>query len=146
MIPDSDFFTNNIVLFAALGVILVLIVRLEVKRAMRGFKSISPAEAVQLINKEDALVLDIREDNELAQGSIRGAKHLALSVLKQRVEDIQDHIEKPVITYCKAGNRSECACEILKKNKFLNVMSLKGGLEGWKTANLPVIKSRRHQM
>ncbi len=140
MIPDSDFFTNNIVLFAALGVILALIVRLEVKRAMRGFKTISPAEAVQLINKEDALVLDIREDNELVQGSIRGAKHLALSVLKQRVEDIQDHIEKPVITYCKAGNRSELACEILKKNKFLNVMSLKGGLEGWKTANLPVIK------
>ncbi len=140
MTLDPDFFTNNIVLFAALGIILALIVRMELKRALRGFKAISPAEAVQLINKEDALVLDIREGNELAQGVIRGSKHLALSVLKQQVEELQDYTEKPVIAYCKAGNRSEQACEILKKNNFSNVMSLKGGLEGWKTANLPVAK------
>ena len=140
MTPDSDFFTNNIILFAALGIILALIVRMELKRVLRGFKSISPAEAVQLINKEDALVLDIREGNELSQGVIRGSKHLALSVLKQQIEELQDHIEKPVIAYCKAGHRSEQACEILKKNNFTNVMSLKGGLEGWKTANLPVAK------
>ena len=140
MTIDPDFFTNNIVLFAALGIILALIVRMELKRALRGYKAISPAEAVQLINKEDALVLDIREGNELAQGVIRGSKHLALSVLKQQVEELQDYTEKPVIAYCKAGNRSEQACEILKKNNFSNVMSLKGGLEGWKTANLPVAK------
>ena len=140
MTPDSEFFTNNIVLFAALGIILALIVRMEIKRAMRGFKTITPAEAVQLINKEDALILDIREGNELAQGVIRGSKHLALSVLKQQVEELKDHVEKPVIAYCKAGTRSEQACEILKKNNFSNVMSLKGGLEGWKTANLPVSK------
>lgn len=140
MTPDSDFFTNNIVLFAALGIILALIIRMEFKRAVRGFKSVTPAEAVQLINKEDALVLDIREGNELAQGVIRGSKHLALSVLKQQVQELQDYTEKPVIAYCKAGTRSEQACEILKKNNFTNVMTLKGGLEGWKTANLPVSK------
>lgn len=140
MIPDTEIFTNNIVLFAALGVILALILRMEIKRAIRGFKSITPAEAVQLINKEDAVLLDVRESNELAQGSIRGAKHLELSVLKQRVDELQTYIEQPIIAYCKAGNRSNEACEILKKNNFSNVMSLKGGIEGWKTANLPVTK------
>ena len=140
MIPDTDFFTNNIILFAALGVILALIIRMELKRVMRGFKNVTPAEAVQLINKENAIVLDVRESNELAQGTIRGAKHLALSVLKQRVDELKSHTDQPVITYCKAGNRSNEACEILKKNNFTNVMSLKGGLEGWKTANLPVAK------
>ena len=140
MIPDSDFFTNNIILFAALGVILALIIRMELKRAMRGFKNVSPAEAVQLINKQDAIVLDVRESNELAQGTIRGAKHLALSVLKQRVDELKSHVDQPVIAYCKAGNRANEACEILKKNNFSNVMSLKGGLDGWKTANLPVAK------
>ena len=140
MTSYSDFITNNFVLFAALGVIIALILRLEIKRALRGFKVVTAAEAVQLINKEDAIVLDVREDNERLQGSIRGAKHLALSVLKQRLEELKEFAERPVITYCKTGNRSIEACEILKKNNFSNVMSLKGGIEEWRTSNLPVVK------
>ena len=138
--PYTDFIAGNFVLFAALGIIIALILRMEIKRALCGFKSVTPAEAVRFINKEDALVLDIRESNELGQGSIRGARHLALSVLKQRLEELHEYIEKPVIAYCKAGNRSTQACEILKKNNFSNVMSLKGGLEAWKMDNLPVVK------
>lgn len=140
MTLEPDFFVDNIVLFAALGIILALILRMEIKRAMRGFKSISPAQAVQFINKEDAILLDVREDNELAQGSIRGAKHLALSVLKQRIDDLKKHMKKPIIAYCKAGNRSTEACMILKQHNFTNVMFLKGGIEGWKMANLPMVK------
>ena len=140
MTSYADFVSNNIVLFAALGIIVVLIIRMEVKRALRGFKVVTPAEAVQLINKEDALVLDVREDSECVQGSIQGAKHLALSVLKQRVEELKNYVEKPVIAYCKNGNLSIQACEILKKNNFSNVMSLKGGIEGWRTANLPIAR------
>ena len=123
MISFSEFVTSNFVLFAALAVIVVLILRMELKRALRGFKVVSPAEAVQLINKEDALVLDVREDSECVHGSIKGAKHLALSVLKQRLEEIKNHLEKPIITYCKTGNRSLEACEILKKNNFLKINS-----------------------
>lgn len=140
MTPESSFFTENFILFAALGIILALILRMEIKRAMRGFKNITAAEAVQLINKEDAVLIDVRESNELTQGSIRNAKHMALSVLKQRVEELKSFADKPVIAYCKSGNRSNEACEILKKNNFTNVMSLKGGIEAWKVANLPVVK------
>ena len=140
MSPYSEFIANNIVLFAALGIILALILRLEIKRALRGFKVVTPAETVQLMNREDALLLDVREDNERVQGTIKGAKHLALSVLRQRVEELKEFTEKPVIAFCKTGNRSQEACEILKKNEFTNVMSLKGGLEAWRTVNLPVVK------
>ncbi len=140
MTPESSFIYDNFILFAALGVILALILRMEIKRATRGFKDITPPEAVQIINKEDAFILDVRESNELAQGSIRNAKHLALSVLKQRVDELKSYADKPVIAYCKAGNRSTEACAILKKNNFTNVMSLKGGIEAWKVANLPVVK------
>ena len=138
--PYSEFITNNFVLFAALGIILALILRLEIKRALRGFKVITPAETVQLINKEDALLLDVREDNERVNGTIKGARPMALSVLKQRIEELKEFAEKPVIAFCKTGNRSLEACEILKKNQFTNVMSLKGGIEGWRTINLPVVK------
>ena len=137
---ESDFFTNNIVLFAALGIIIALILRMEIKRALTGTQTVTPAQAVQLINKEDALILDIREDNELAQGSIRGSKHFALSILKQRVDELKQYTDKPVIAYCKMGNRSSEACNILRQNDFTNVLSLKGGLEAWKNENLPVVK------
>ena len=140
MSPYSEFITNNFVLFAALGVIVALILRLEIKRALRGFKVVTPAETVQLMNKEDAVLLDVREDNERVNGTIKGAKPLALSVLKQRIEEIKEFTEKPVITFCKTGNRSLEACEILKKNQFTNVMSLKGGIEGWRNVNLPIVK------
>jgi rhodanese-related sulfurtransferase len=140
MNPESDFFTNNIVLFAALGIIIALILRMEIKRALSGTQTVTPAQAVQLINKEDALILDIREDNELAQGSIRGSKHYALSVLKQRLDELKQYADKPVIAYCKMGNRSNEACNILRQNNFTNVVSLKGGIEAWKTENLPVVK------
>ena len=112
MNPESDFFTNNIVLFAALGIIIALILRMEIKRALSGTQTVTPAQAVQLINKEDALILDIREDNELAQGSIRGSKHYALSVLKQRLDELKQYADKPVIAYCKMGNRSNEACTV----------------------------------
>ncbi len=138
--PYSEFISNNFVLFAALGIILALILRLEIKRALRGFKVVTPAETVQLINKEDALLLDVREDNERVNGTIKGAKPMALSVLKQRIEELKEFAEKPVIAFCKTGNRSLEACEILKKNQFTNVMSLKGGIEAWRTVNLPVVK------
>lgn len=138
--PDTTFFSDNIILFAALGVIIALILRMEIKRALRGFKDVNPSEAVQLINKEDALLIDIREDNELAKGSIKNSKHLPLSVLKQRVDELKSHADRPIIAYCRTGSRSSEACEILKKNNFTNVMSLKGGIDAWKVANLPVVK------
>ena len=113
---------------------------MEIKRALSGTQTVTPAQAVQLINKEDALILDIREDNELVQGSIRGSKHYALSVLKQRLDELKQYADKPVIAYCKMGNRSNEACNILRQNNFTNVVSLKGGIEAWKTENLPVVK------
>lgn len=140
MTPESEFFANNIVLFAALGIIIALILRVEIKRATSGFKAITPTQAVHLINREDAILVDVREDNELGQGSIRNAVHLSLSVLKQRIEELRKHSERPIITYCRSGNRSAEACAILLKHDFDNVMSLKGGFEAWKIANLPVTK------
>lgn len=140
MTPESEFFASNIVLFGALGIIIALILRLEIKRATSGFKAITPTQAVQMINREDAILVDVREDNELGQGSIRNAVHLSLSVLKQRVEELRKHSNQPIIAYCRTGNRSAEACAILLQNDFENVMSLKGGIEGWKVANLPVTK------
>lgn len=136
----TEFASQNFILFAALGIIVALILRMEIKIALRGFKAVTPAQAVLLMNKEDAVMIDVREDSERVHGHIQGAKHVALSAMKQRVSELQSYIEQPVIAYCKLGNRSSQACEILKKNNFKNVMSLKGGIEAWQNVNLPIVK------
>ena len=97
--PYSEFISTNFILFAALGIIIALILRMEIKRALRGFKTVTPKEAVTLMNREEAILIDVREDNELVQGFIRGSKHLSLSVLTQRVNELKAHTDKPVIVY-----------------------------------------------
>jgi len=136
----SEFVNQNFILFAGLAIIVALILRMEIKIALRGFSSVTPAQAVLLMNKENAIMIDVREDSERVKGHIQGAKHLALSAMKQRVSELQSHAETPVIAYCKLGNRSSQACEILKKSNFKNVMSLKGGIEAWQNNNLPIVK------
>ena len=136
----TEFVSNNFVLFIALAVIIILLLRAEIKRATRGFREISPTEAVQQMNHENALLLDVREDSEMVSGSIAGSRHIAMSVLKQRINELSEFSERPVIAYCKTGLRSTQACELLRKANFNHVSSLKGGLEAWRNANLPLKK------
>lgn len=135
-----EFISTQPLLFLMLAVIIALIVWTEVRRFTRGYKDIAPSEAVQLINHDDALVLDVREDAELGQGSIRGAKHVPLSVLKQRVEELAKYRETPVITYCRSGSRSGHASALLLKHEFQRVFNMKGGLIAWENAELPIAK------
>jgi rhodanese-related sulfurtransferase len=135
-----DFVGNNPILFILLAAIVALIVWTEWRRLMRAHKEVSPVEAVQLINREDALVLDVRENNELKSGKINGAKHISLSVLRERVGELAQYRDRAVIVYCGTGVRSTRASDILRKNQFQKLYSLKGGLAAWQTANLPLVK------
>jgi rhodanese-related sulfurtransferase len=132
-----DFVGKNLMLFLLLATIVGMIIWTEFRRLTRGFQEISPIEAVKLINHEEALLLDVREDAELSQGRIARAKHIPLSVLKQRVEELNKYRGKPVITFCRSGNRSIEASTLLKKNEFEKVFHMKGGLIEWENANLP---------
>ncbi len=136
----SEFISNNLFLFAALVAVIAMIVWSEFRRFTRGYKELSATEAVMLMNHDSAVMLDVREDAELAQGTISGSKHLAYSVLRQRVDELKKFKDKPVITFCRSGQRSGMACNILLKNEFTNVYNLKGGVVGWQQANLPLEK------
>jgi rhodanese-related sulfurtransferase len=135
-----EFVTNNPILFVLLAVILGLIGWTEWRRFTRAFKEISPAEAVRLINREDALVLDVREDSELKSGKIQGAKHIPFSVLKQRVGELKVFRDRAMIISCGAGLRSGQASDVLRKHDFHKLYSLKGGIAAWQSANLPLVK------
>ncbi len=135
-----EFASRNILLFVALAAVLVLIIVTELRRATKGYKEVLPAEAVRLINKEDALVLDVREANELGQGTIIDSKHIALSALPDKIASLPKDKDKPILVFCKMGNRSSQACKLLLKNSYTNVFGLKGGLTSWVNDQLPITK------
>jgi len=102
-----------------------------------GVKQVGPQEAVLLFNHEDALVLDVREQSEWADGHITKAKHIPLGQLKDRLSDLEKFKNKPIVAVCRSGNRSGNACGILKKAGFDNVHNLAGGMMAWQQAGLP---------
>ncbi|HYD34318.1 MAG TPA: rhodanese-like domain-containing protein [Methylophilaceae bacterium] len=102
--------------------------------------NLSPADAVLLINRENALVLDVRDDAEYAAGHITDARHIPLAQLETRIEELRKFKDKPVLVNCQAGMRSAKACNILKKQGFTKVHNLQGGLNAWQQAKLPVVK------
>ena len=87
---------------------------------------------------ENAVFLDVRESNEIKNGKIKDSKHLSLSALSNSIDNIKQFQDKSVVVYCKAGVRASTAANILIKNNFDNVYSLKGGFEAWLQENLPV--------
>ena len=134
------FVSNNLWLFIALIVILAMILHTEIKRLTRAYREVPPAEAVRLMNREDALLLDTRESNEVSKSLIVGAKHIPLSSFKQRIAELEKYRQRAVITYCKSGLRSGAACDLLCKNRFEKVYNLKGGMTAWESEGLPTAK------
>lgn len=101
-------------------------------------KGISATEATLLINREDAVILDVRETNEWSTGHIASARHIALGQLDKRLSEIDKFKERPVIVYCASGNRSASACAALKRAGFVKVFNLSGGINAWSSAGLPI--------
>jgi rhodanese-related sulfurtransferase len=100
--------------------------------------NLSPAEATLLMNREDALVLDVRETGEWSSGHITGARHITLAQIDKRLSELDKFKEKPIIVVCATGNRSSSACGQLKKHGFGKVYSLGGGISAWRDASLPL--------
>jgi len=130
-----DFVQQNImwVMLAVVsgGMLIVSLIR-------GGGKGISVTEATLLINREDAVVVDVRETQEWSSGHIANARHLALGQLDKRLSELEKFKSKPVIVCCASGNRSSSACGTLKRAGFERVFSLSGGIGAWKDAGLPV--------
>jgi rhodanese-related sulfurtransferase len=101
---------------------------------------VDTARATHLINREDALVVDVREPGEFGTGHILGAKNVPLKRIDAGEVDFLKHKEKPVILCCDNGERSTKAAAGLKKLGFTSVVNLTGGIGAWRSAGLPVEK------
>ncbi len=110
---------------------------------MKGAASggLSAAAAVQLINREKAVVIDVCEPEEFARGHLGGAKNVPLNQLEEKLPAAVKNKALPVILVCQSGARSSRAVAIAKKLGYEQAQTLSGGLTSWKAANLPVEKS-----
>ena len=133
------FVLDNIFLIAVAFVSGAMLVWPLVRRGAGG-PSVNTLEATQMINRQDALVLDVREQAEFAQSHIHNARGLPMSQIEARFGDIERFKNKPVIVYCASGNRSNAAVAALRTHGFSKVFNLSGGFAAWQQAGLPVQK------
>ncbi len=101
---------------------------------------VNTLEATQLINRSDALVVDLRSAEDYAKGHILGAKSVPLADLERRAGELDKHKSKPVIVHCGDGNRAGGGAALLRKLGFGSVSNLSGGYAAWQQAGLPVEK------
>lgn len=135
-----EFIQQNIwlVLIAAFSGIMLILPLIRGK--MSGALSADTNQTVQLINHQDALVLDVREANEFASGHIANARHIPLGQLATSLKPLEKHKDKTIVVNCQSGTRSAMACGVLRKNGFSQVYNLKGGIKAWEQAGLPMVK------
>lgn len=134
-----DFIKNNLMLIAAAAVSGTMLLWPYLRRGSGG-PWVSTLQATQLINREDALVLDVREVTEYAAGHMLGAKNVPLAAVEGRAGEFDKHKAKPVIVVCADGSRASKAAAALRAGGFANVVNLSGGLPAWQQAGLPVVK------
>lgn len=136
-----DFLQANIWLTVAWLVLFAAIVFTSIKAGFSAIKKITHQQATLLMNREDAIVVDVRGEAEFKQGHILGSKLVPLSKFKNNdLASIEKYKDSPIIVVCNSGMTSSQACQMLQKLEFSNLHNLQGGITEWRSANLPLTK------
>lgn len=135
-----EFFRQNVLLIGlAIGSGLALLLPM-LSRSAAGISVLSVTEAVMLMSRKSALVLDVREPDEFAQGHLQGARNVPLSQLSARLKELEKFRDKPVLVVCERGRRANTAAKLLKAQSFTTLNILKGGMQAWIDAKMPSSK------
>jgi rhodanese-related sulfurtransferase len=137
--PPVKFLLENWYLILVAFVSGGLLVWPAVQRGRAG-GSLSTADAVQLINRQKAVLIDVSEPAEYAAGHVAGARSVPFSTLETS-KDLPSNKALPLVVVCPTGTRSTRAVALLRKRGFENAQALAGGLAAWRAANLPIEKS-----
>lgn len=138
-----EFAGNHLSLFLALAVILALLGWNVFGSVFAGYKTVEPAAAVNMLNREDAVLLDVREGKEYKEGHILDSIHIPVTMLGKRHIELAKHKQKPVIVVCRSGTRAGPACKMLLKEGYESVFLMSGGIMAWQNANLPLTRKKK---
>lgn len=136
------FIGRNPMLSLALLGLTVAIVYTEFARLFRGFKGLRPAELTALMNRENALVVDLQPVADFEKGHIPGSKNVQKSQFDPESKLLAAAKSLPVVTVCKTGQTATDAAKRLRKAGFERVYTLEGGIGAWQQADLPLARGR----
>lgn len=111
-----------------------------VSRPFRTTHEIGAFEAVQLINRREALVLDVRETGDYSAGHIANARHVPEAQLADRMKELEKFKSRPIVVSCRTGSRAPVVSGLLRKQGFAEAFALRGGIAAWQQASLPLVK------
>jgi rhodanese-related sulfurtransferase len=123
------------------GALAVTVLLLIFHESRRGGSTVTPQQLTALVNKQQAAVVDLRDQAEFRKGHIVDAINIPYAKLGERIEELDKLREKPVILVCKLGQFSSAAGKQLLEKGFKQVYRLSGGISEWRAAQLPLIKT-----
>lgn len=130
----------NMMLFGGAMASGVMLLWPLVMRPFRAGREVGVVDAVQLINRKDALVIDVRDTGEYEAGHIAGARHVPEKQLAERIKELEKFKDRALIVVCRSGTRSGAAVQILRGNGFNEAVNLSGGIGAWQQAGMPLEK------
>ena len=131
---------HNWYLVLAFALILILLIINELKNKVSGVASVSPQNLVNQINRDDAIVVDIRDKGGYISGHIINAIHIPKASFESSLAKLEKYKAKPVVISCSSGQQAPAVAGVLRKNGFDDVYFLRGGVAAWRQANLPLKK------
>lgn len=134
-----EFAPNHYVL---IGIFVVLLIAFFVNEGKRGGAAITTGNLVHLINRQGAVVLDVRDHKEFAAGHIAGSINMPFSGIDERISELTAYKDKPVVLVCKMGQNAGAVGRKLRADGFKQVRRLSGGMAEWTGNSLPVVKGK----
>lgn len=131
-----EFMQHHPILFGILGVLAVAFFLLEGKRSGQ---KISPQALGGFVNREKAVIIDLRDAKEFREGHISGSRNIPLSSLGKHLEELRE-IKQPIVVVCKMGQSAGGAVQQIGGD---NLYRLEGGILGWQGQNLPLVKAKK---
>jgi len=115
----------------------------EFIRQQRDKSLLTPIQATLLINREDAVAVDVRGQGDYEKGHLPNARHLPLADLERRSTELEKFRARPLILYCNSGVTATKAIATLKKAGFEKLYNLRGGVYEWEKAGYPMTRKKK---
>lgn len=131
-----EFLAQQWLLATALLVVIAMLIMHETRKSG---PSLSPQQAINLINKEQGIFLDLRDGAEYKQGHIVDALHIPSTKLAERMAELEKYKNRPIVLVCKMGQQAGSAGKLLKAGGYDNVYKMTGGMMEWGNLQLPVV-------
>ncbi|MDN5937514.1 MAG: rhodanese-like domain-containing protein [Salinisphaera sp.] len=136
----QEFILNHPILWGLLALVLIVFAATELWRLLHGPRPLAASDAVRLINSSEAVIVDVRSASDFKKGHLLNAVNVPMAGVTERAREISRDKQRSILCYCAAGATAPQACAKLRKLGYTQVHALKGGINGWQSAGLPITR------